>query len=101
MPNHVHPPRVKFLGVSFGCGFFGHDPGCGGLPPEARCIEILMGRRKGNFLCLHPQQLADAVDELEEEGKKQKTGKQKPGVESRGAKGQRARVEASDVDFLV
>ena len=96
MPNHVHPPRVKFLGISFGCGFFGHDPTCGGLPPETRCVEILMGKRKGNFLCMHPQQLGDAVDELEDEGQEQKTVKPKPGATGKGVKQQKTRGVEDD-----
>ena len=65
MPNHIHPPVASFtiFGNTFtvGCFWVAHDPGCAALPPEAKCVEITVGKNKGNYLCMHPIALAKAV----------------------------------------
>lgn len=62
MPNHLHPPlaTLKIFGrtINFGCGLLGHDPGCARLPLEANCAEVLFGKNKGKFLCIHPVAVA-------------------------------------------
>lgn len=73
MPNHLHPPlaTLTIFGrtINFGCGLFGHDPGCAKLPPEANCAEILAGKNKGKFLCIHPVVVAIARKPAVKRGK--------------------------------